>query len=140
MYKNVVGVPVLTTGEFWASEAQKEGKDIYEVMEEFYSSIHDDEKAEAKRILEDKQGALDKLVEYFSYEEDSPIKPIEVLEITESTCSFGSKTTITFQANVKFHSLKDDSFSIKKLNCKEISWSGSFYNPPDYELIVHFLE
>ena len=125
----ITGCSVMTIGEFWASEAKKEGKEVAEVMCDFYDDMAAEEEVYRQEILSDLSGALDKLKEYYNPEyDDSGLVPVEVLEISDADTCFGyRKSTSSFTAKVRFAD------KIRTVCYSEADYSGSFYEPPDFE-------
>lgn len=125
----ITGCSVMTMTEFWAAEAQKEGIDVAEVMEDFHNDMAADEEKTRQGMLKDFSGALEKLKEYYNPEyDDSGLVPVEVLEITDADCSYGySKSKSSFVAKVQFQD------QVRNVQYSEVSYNGSFYEPPDFE-------
>ena len=125
----ISGCSVMTVGEFWASEAKKEGKEVAEVMGDFYEDMAAEEESYRQEILSDLPGALEKLKEYYNPEyDDSGWVPVEVLAITDADTCFGyRKSSSSFTARVRFED------KIRTVCYSEVDYSGSFYEPPDFE-------
>jgi|LauGreDrversion4_2_1035121.scaffolds.fasta_scaffold59716_5 hypothetical protein len=126
----VLGVPVMTTGEFWVSEAKKEGKEASEIMGDFYDEIAQD-CANAEESLKNNFSAIFEMLKghYDVDPECSEFEPVEVLsvEMTKVNYSF-SKDSTSFIAMVKCAD------GLKRLvQYSQTSYHGSYMEPPDFD-------
>ena len=60
-----LGVSCMTMGEFWASEAKKEGRATHELMDDFYGEIAADEQRARQEVMDNKEAALKMLQDYY---------------------------------------------------------------------------
>lgn len=135
----ITGCTVMTQGEFWASEAAHEGKGraAWEVRDEFYADMDAEYVAEEKRLSDDKV-ALDLLREKIAEwnKLDPEIKPVplpvEVLCVESVTLDRGFRNSgVNLTAlcrmgnNTRF-----------RITLDEHHYSGSFYEPPDYDIDI----
>ena len=127
-YTHPSGVKCLTPLEFWDSVAKSEGKETYEVMEDFYTDLANEQKRERQRLMQDFDGALQALQDWFSAEDDSSFQPIAVTEITDAGVSYGRNNSSFFVANVTC----SDGIN-RWMKYSESSYGGGFYEPPDFE-------
>ena len=124
----VLGVPCLSTSEFWKIEGEKEGREAYEVMSDFYDDLAADEEAYCQSLISNKEDALERIKYCYEEDDESP-SPTEVLEIWNVDASFGARRSKTsFKCKVRF---SDD--SIRNLDYNESEYSGSYLEPPDFD-------
>ncbi len=135
----ITGCTVMTTGEFWKGEAEREGKgrEPWELEQEMYNQLDSDMRTEEERIRGDKAGALKLIQKYLSEDPDDSLSSFgfsaedieEVLEIDSANVRGGFRESgASFQARVL---LKDQ--TTRTLEYSEWHSSGSFYSPPDEE-------
>ena len=126
-----LGVPCMTMNEFWASEAEREGKDAHELMCDFNSEIAKEEQRYKAEVMSDKAGALQKLVDYYdpAYCDDVEFTPVEVVDITNAFVSISMRSNTTeFTAIVKCSDGKT-----RTLEYTETEYSGSYMEPGDFD-------
>jgi len=126
----VLGVPCMTISEFWAYEAKKEGVDVEDIMEDYYSSLVQEEKDSANQILQNKDQVLEMLKQY--YEADPEIiefLPVEVLEVSDAVVRISSRSNSTsFTCKVNCNDNK-----VRWLKYSETHYGGSYMDPPDFD-------
>ena len=129
-YKHPNGTTCMTIGEFWADEAKREGKEPFEVMDEFYTSLAIEEVTAKNQLMNNPNDALSKLKEYYNPEYvDSDFQPVEVIEMIEAFVNIGMRKCSTeFVAKVKCSDNVD-----RYMEYSETEYSGSFYEPPDFD-------
>jgi hypothetical protein len=126
-----LGVPCMTMNEFWASEAKREGKEAHELMNSFHDEIAQEEKRYKDEVLADKQGALQKLIDYYdpAYCDDVQFTPVEVVDIIDAFVSMSMRSNTTeFTAIVKCSDGK-----VRTLAYTETEYSGSYMEPGDFD-------
>ncbi len=124
-----LGVPCLSTSEFWKIEAEKEGREVYDLMSDFYDDLASDEAAYCQAVADNKDGALERLQYYYEADGDDSPLPTEVLEIWGVNVSFGMrKNKTSFCCKVKFNNN-----SVRNLRYSEVEYSGSYMEPPDFD-------
>lgn len=135
----ITGCTVQTLPEFWAGEAEREGKGRSggDLMAEFFDDLDADCRREEARLSEP-AAALDylqaKVREWNGLDPDlRPVPLPVVVDVVESvtvTQSFRSSSTsltaIVRTAGRRWY----------RLDVSEEHWSGSFYEPPDYDCNV----
>lgn len=126
-----LGVPCVTQAEFWAQESRNTGREIPELMSDYYDDLANEEKLEEQRVMEDYKGNLQRLQEYYhpDYLEEVTFHPINILEMIFAKVSFGvKKSSTTFRAKVNC-----SDGSNRLLEYTETSYSGSYMDPPDWD-------
>ena len=127
---NDLGVPCMTQSEFWNSLARQEGKDSWEVIEDFYSEIADDQTRSANELLNDKSQVLKMLLEYYNSEYgDVDFIPTEVEKVIDASVSYSIKKSVTNVTAI----VKCNDGKTRTVECLETYWSGSYMDPPEYE-------
>ena len=125
-----LGVPCMTLGEFWASEAKKEGKEVGEIMGDFYDEIAQDCAKAEDSLKSNFSAILEMLKEYYDADpESSEFEPIEVIsvEMTKINYSFSKDTT-------SFIALVNCADNLKRLvKYSQTSYHGSYMEPPDFD-------
>jgi len=120
----------MTVDDFWASEAKKEGKEIGEVIENFYDEMAR-ECVEAEKSLKGNfSEVLQMLRDYYDIDpECSEFEPIEVLsvEMVKVNYSF-KKDSISLIATVKCA----DGLN-RLIQYHQTSYHGSYMEPPDFD-------
>lgn len=137
----VTGCKVMTTGEFWASEAQKEGQGRTggDLQGEFLDEMEADRNAEENRLrkpevaLEEMQRAVKDCNEADPEADQLPM-PVAVLEVKEVVYSQRMRTGST--RLVLRCSVADG--KIGTFTLEAWSSSGSMMEPPESEEIVTF--
>lgn len=126
----VLGVPVMTMGEFWASEAKKEGKDTAEIMGDFYDEMAQDCIREQERLKNHPEELLAMLKDYCEADpEASEFQPVEILTVDTVSVSFGfSKDTTEFTVEVKCSDGK-----VRTLEYSQTCYAGTLLDPPDFD-------
>lgn len=126
----VLGVPVMTMGEFWASEAKKEGKEVAEIMGDFYDEITQDCTREENRLKNNPAELFAMLKDYYDADpECSEFEPVEVLSVEMTKVDFSySKDSTSFIALVK---CADNLNRLVKYS--QTSYHGSYMEPPDFD-------
>jgi len=131
------GCVVMTQGEFWAAEAASEGRgrEAHELVEEFYADMDADLKAEEDR-LRDPTVALEQLRRVCQevLDSDESIEmPLVVLEVLEAkvSCSFRSNSSY-----IRARAQHKNGEGV--ITMTETSFSGSWSEPPDYEVNVEW--
>jgi hypothetical protein len=125
---SALGVPCISTSEFWKIEADKEGREVCDLMSDFYDDLRNDEDAYRQSVIDNKDGALERLQYYYEGDDDASTIPTEVLEIWDANVSFGMrKNKTSFCCKVKFN---DN--SVRSLRYSEVEYSGSYMEPPDF--------
>lgn len=132
-----LGVPCMTVSEFWASESKFSGKEISETMEEYYTSIAEDEDRSAKDLMNNKSEVLSFLQNYYHPDfEEVEFLPVEVIDVFDVSVRYTPKKSMTsFKAYI---SCNDGKF--RTVEYFETSWSGSYMDPPDFECECTVLE
>ena len=137
----ITGCMVMTTDEFWAHEAKREGKGRCggDLLMEYLEDL-DKEEAEYEKRMRQKENAekfISGLWEDFESCEPGVVeKPLEigrVLEVVTKNRYSDSYLKITALAR------KVDG-TIGKICAWESSTSGSFYEPPDGEMDIYWVE
>lgn len=126
----VLGVECQTLGEYWQSEAKREGREAADLMDDFYSEIAKEEENSRKQIMSDFPGCLKMLQDYYSPEYgDNDFYPLEVLEITDANVRISMRSNSTkIICKVKCSDDKD-----RWLEYSETQYSGSYMEPPDFD-------
>jgi hypothetical protein len=129
-YKHPNGTTCMTVGEFWAAEAEKEGKQVHEVMDEFYGSLAKEEVDSANRLMNNLDEALGMLNQYYDPEYvDIEFQPISIIKMIDASVSIGMRKCSTkFVAKVKCSDGVD-----RYIEYSQSEYSGSFYDPPDFD-------
>ena len=124
-----LGVTCLSTSEFWKIEADKEGKEVCDLMSDFYDDLRNSEDAYRQSVIDNKDGALERLQYYYEGDDDGSPIPTEVLEIWDVNVSFGmGKNKTSFCCKAKF---SDN--SVRNLQYSEVECGGSYMDPPDFD-------
>ena len=99
-------------------------------MDEFYGSLAKEEAESAKQLMNNPNDALTKLKEYYNPEYvDSDFQPVEVISMIDAFVSIGMRKCSTeFVAKVKCSDGVD-----RYMEYTETEYSGSFYDPPDFD-------
>lgn len=125
-----LGVSVMTMGEFWASEAKKEGKEAAEIMGDFYDEMAQDCIREQERLKNHPEELLAMLKDYYEADpESSEFQPVEILTVDTVSVIFGfSKDKTEFTAEVKCSDGK-----VRTLEYTQTCYAGSYMEPPDFD-------
>lgn len=125
-----LGVSCMTMGEFWASEAKKEGREAHELMDDFYSEMVAEEQRSKQHVMKDKIGALEMLKSYYDPEYgDIHFTPVEILSIISADVRINMRSnTTTFTAEVKC-----SDGNVRTLEYTETQYAGSYMEPPDFD-------
>lgn len=131
------GCEVMTTPEFWASEARSEGlgRSGAELQSDFMDELADDLRAEESRLREGALGTLQEAVREWNEAdpEESPIPlPEVILDVLEAhvRASFRS-SGFSLKARVRA-----TGGLVGVLSVTSESFAGSWAEPPDYEINV----
>jgi hypothetical protein len=134
----ITGCMVMTAAEFFADEAEREGKGRTggELLSEMMQDIADEEGNEVKRLLSNPPDLVQMFQEAFNANEelaDDPHEDVEaVLQVLAARVHYGMReTSVKILAQVQV--------AVERvLYCfySSYDYSGSFYEPPDYELLV----
>lgn len=138
----ITGVMVMTMGEFFNAEADREGKGRSgsEVMMDMFDEIEQSYRAEEKSWRNDPAGLLEKLQqeikEYNAADPESEQYPIpaSIVEILELKVD-GSFKTSTF--SVRARCTRDDG-TTGILIFSSSQYSGSMIDPPDYDCDIRW--
>lgn len=126
----VLGVPCITNNEFWESEAKAEGREATDLINDYHQEMLIDMERERQRLLNDKEGALEMLRDYYHPDNDDvTFIPTEVVNILEASCNYNmrsSTTSITAEINCS-----DGKTRIVEYT--ESQYGGSYMEPPDYD-------
>ena len=127
---SVLGVPCMTYSEFWAAEAEREGADVADVMEDYYSSIAQEEQDSANRLIQNPKEILEMLVQYYQLDPDIiEFLPVEVLEVRDAVVRISIRSnSTTFTCKVNCNDNK-----VRWLKYSETHYSGSYMDPPDFD-------
>jgi hypothetical protein len=127
---SMTGCSVMTMGEFWASEAKKEGKEVAEIMGDFYDEIAQDCIREENRLKNNPTELFAMLKDYYDVDpECSEFEPIEVLSVEMTKVDFSySKDSTSFIALVKCA----DNLN-RLVEYSQTSYHGSYMEPPDFD-------
>lgn len=138
----ITGCEVMTVGEFFQDEANREGKGRTggDILNETLSEMDQGYQEEEARWTSKPDELLLRLQEEVKeYNELDPeaeqvSKPISIVEILEVKCSGGMRSS-EFSCRVKA-TKEDGSVGIIKLK----SWytHGTFYDPPDGETVINW--
>jgi hypothetical protein len=130
------GCTVMTSLEFFQSEAQREGKETHEVIEEFFDGID----ADNRRVEEEYRNpevALKTLKESMRQNnealagdnqplESMPVRVVEVLECESQQSSRGTGLKIVARA-------EDEQGRVRKISYWSAHDFGTYLDPPDYD-------
>jgi hypothetical protein len=126
-----LGVPVMTTSEFWKCEAEKEKRESADLIGDFYKDISADQYAATQEIINNTDIALNSLKEYYNpvYGDLVTFQPVQIVDIYNVSVRYNMRSSTTsFTAIV----LCDDCVT-RTLAYTETHYSGSYYDPPDYD-------
>lgn len=138
----ITGCTVMTTGEFFQSEAEREGKGRSggELMSEMFNEIADSYEEEEKRWKENLPDTLaflqKEIDEYNDFDPDPdfpPVaKPISIEEVLDVQVGGSFRTTTLL---IKARCKKEDG---SEGTIVYNSWhsSGSYYEPPDGDISI----
>jgi hypothetical protein len=132
------GVMVMTTGEFWADMAKRNGTTPAEEMHSFYDDMEKD-RLEYENRLRQPASALNFLLDSVKgwQDEDNPmLKPVAVLHVLSVEYHHSLKSSSTGMAA---HCTKEDG-SEGVLVAKVSDYAGSYIDPPDADGEVFWLE
>ena len=127
----ILGVPVMTTSEFWAEEGERLGRHPIDLANEHYFELEKEDMRASQAIMRDTVGALEKLKSYYDpeYCDDLTFLPLEVLEIIDARVHSGmKKATTTFVAVVNCSDGK-----VRTLEYTECDYYGSYMEPPEFD-------
>jgi hypothetical protein len=123
-----LGVPCLTLSEFWTQEADRDGITVDQAMDNYYSTLAEEQERSRQELLNNKAEALKTLQEYYAADEWEWM-PVEIVEMMDATVSLGmSKNKNSFTANVRCSDGK-----VRMLQYSETHYAGSYWEPPDFD-------
>jgi hypothetical protein len=130
--KHPTGVMVQTYGEFFSAEAKAEGKGRSggEVMTEHLDSMDDEARVEGERLRADIEGANRRLLDYDQGgDPEDRLGFAQVIDILDAGYQHSFSTSGGYLLTVV--RMLDGTAKIFGLSWT--SFSGSFYEPPDYD-------
>jgi hypothetical protein len=132
------GCQVMTITEFFAAEDNSNGKEHGTTMSEYFDEVDQSDRDEENKFQDHQytiKYLIDAINEYNDYDPDCTIAyPTQINKIIAARVSTGfHKSSVLLEVDSVD---QNNNSGVLKLNCN--SWSGSMWEPPDYELNIEW--
>lgn len=142
----ITGVEVMTHMEFWQAEAEKEGRQVSDVLRDFYDEWDEDIRKQEemyKNTLDQNNLYVMYLnyvsdigCDYFQCVQDINTFIVEIVELID--CNIHQSMRETTESFVIYAKCLDGEYRI--ITMTTYNWSGSFYEPPDWDFEIDVMD